>query len=259
MINMNFIVKNGPFIKDKNNVAKINLSIISTLIPFIIYKIFLNGINSIILFAISIISTLFISVFYDYIIGKKIIIDKYYKDLIFGIIVGFIIPINTPYIILFFTNIIITFISKYYKQINIYIIASTIITWFIIISGGKLIFLEYNIYIFSLLIFMVLLFLISMKTIKFRIVIGLILFIIINILLKQNITEIDYILIFSSIFVIPNFDSTPNSALIQFIFGLSIGIISIFINLEILFIIIIILNLIFKYLDRYYSYYLVRD
>ena len=64
---MNFIVNNGPFIKDKNNVQKIMLTNLLTLLPFIIYRSCIDGINSIALFIISIISSIFVSIMYDYV------------------------------------------------------------------------------------------------------------------------------------------------------------------------------------------------
>lgn len=255
---MEFKVGNGPFIKDSNNVQKIILTNLLTLLPFIIYRCFINGVNSIILFIISIISSVLTSILFDYVKDKKIDYKNYYKDLIFSIIVVFIIPVNTPYLLMFFANIIVVLVSKFYNEMNIYAIVGSIVCIFMLLTNNNLVFGNYNIYIFSVLLFISLLTLISNRSIKFRITISFIIFIIIKMILNSSITNIDYVLLFISIYIIPEFKSTPNTALIQIIFGITVGILSILINIELVFILILIHNILFKYIDRYYSYYLAK-
>ena len=193
---MNFIVNNGPFIKDKNNVQKIMLTNLLTLLPFIIYRSCIDGINSIALFIISIISSIFVSIMYDYVRNNKIDYKNYVKDLIFSVIVVFVTPINTPYLLIFFNNIIVILISKFYNDINIYAIVFSIVTIFMLTTGNNLEFGNYNIYIFSVLLLISLITLISNKSVKFRITIFYIIFVIFKMLLNSSITNIDYILLF---------------------------------------------------------------
>jgi len=256
---MKFIVNNGPFIKDKNNHQKIILTNLLLLIPFLIYRCYINGLNSIVLFVISIISSLFSSIMFDYIKNKRLDIKNYYKDVIYSIIVVLITPLNIPYLLLFFVNIIVVLLSKFYNEINIYIITSIIVYIFMIITNNNLIYCNYNIYIYSVLLFVSLITLITNRSIKFRISVAYILFIIIKLIFNQTITQIDYILLFLCLFVIPEFKSTPNTAFIQIIFGIVIGILSMFLNLEFVFISIIILNLVFKYIDKNYAYFLAKN
>jgi len=255
---VDFIVNNGPFIKDKNNIQKILLTNLFLLIPFIIYKFYIAGINSIIIFILSIISILGTSIIFDYIKYKNININKYYKDITFSIIITIILPCNTSYIVLLLVNIIVTTLSKFYDIINIYIISSFLICLFTKFTNNNLIYNNYNIYIYSLLLFISLIVLVINRSVKFRICISYILFVIIKLLFNQSISEIDYILLFMSIYVIPEFKSTPNTAFIQIIFGITIGILTIFLNIEYIFLSIIILNVVFKYIDINYSYFLAK-
>ena len=255
---MEFKISNGPFVKDSNNVQKIILTNLLTLLPFVVYRCFINGVNSIILFIISIISSILTSVLFDYVKDKKIDYKNYYKDLIFSIIVVFITPLNIPHLLIFFANIIVVLVSKFYNEINIYAIVSSILSLFMLLTNNNLVFGNYNIYIFLVLLFITLITLISNRSIKFRITISFIIFVIIKMILNNSITNIDYVLLFMSLYVIPEFKSTPNTALIQIIFGIVVGVISILINIELIFIIIIILNILFKYIDKYYSYYLAK-
>ena len=119
-------------------------------------------------------------------------------------------------------------------------------------------FLDYNIYIFSILLIISIIILINARAIKFRITISFIVIIIIKLLLNSIIVPSDYLLLFSSIFIIPEFKSTSNPAFVQIIFGIVIGILSLFFNIEFLFIAVIILNIIFKYISQMYSYYLAK-
>lgn len=255
---MEFLVHNGPFIKDKNNVQKIILTNLLTLIPFMIYRCYINGLNSIVLFIISIVSSLFTSILFDYIKTNKIDIKNYYKNLIFSIIVVFITPLNTTYLLLVFVNIIIVLISKFYNEINMYTICGLIIYIYMMLTNNKILLGNYNIYIYSILILISLITLITNRSMKFRISIASIVFVIIKMLFSMSIDNTDYILLFLCLFVIPEFKSTPNTALIQIIFGIVFGILSMFLNIELIFISIIVLNVVFKYLDRNYVYYLVK-
>lgn len=255
---MEFLVHNGPFIKDKNNIQKIILTNLLTLIPFVIYRCCINGLNSIILFTISILSSLLTSMMFDYIKTNKIDIKNYYKDLIFSIIIVLITPLNTSYLLLLFVNVMVVLISKFYNEINIYAISSLIIYMFMILTNNRLMLGNYNIYIYSILLLFSLITLITNRSIKFRISIASIIFIIIKMIFNSTIIEIDYLLLFLCLFVIPEFKSTPNTALIQIIFGIVFGILSIFFNVEFIFILIIILNLLFKHLDRNYVCYLSK-
>lgn len=255
---MEFIVGNGPFIKDKNNVQKIILTNLLTLIPFMIYRCYINGLNSIVLFIISIVSSLFTSIMFDYIKTNKIDIKNYYKDLIFSIIVVFITPLNVPYLLLFFVNIGVVLLSKFYNEINIYIISAFIIYLFMILTNTNLIYGNYNIYIYSILLFISLITLITNRSMKFRISVASITFIIIKMLFSMSIYNTDYILLFLCLFVIPEFKSTPNTALMQIIFGIVVGVLSMFLNIELIFISIIVLNVAFKYIDRNYAYCLSK-
>ena len=83
-----------------------------------------------------------------------------------------------------------------------------------------------------------------------------ILFMILKIALKWNIDENILILLFSSIYIIPDFISSPNTAFIQYLYGITIGLFSIFVPITYLFLIIVILGIVFKIIDRYYMYYL---
>lgn len=149
--------------------------------------------------------------------------------------------------------------SKFYDEINIYTLASLIIYIFMILTNNNLIFGNYNIYIFTALLFVTIILLITNRSIKFRISIASIIFIIIKLVLNKSIIETDYLLLFLCIFVIPEFKSTPNTAFIQIIFGLIFGILSLFLNMELLLISVILLNIIFKYIDRNYVYYLANN
>ena len=223
-----------------------------------IYRCYVNGVNSIVLFIISIVSSLFTSVMFDYIKNNKIDFKNYYKDLIFSIVIVIITPLNTPYLLLFFANIIVMLISKFYNEINIYAITGFIIYLFMILTNNVIELADYNIYIYALLLFISLITLITNRSIKFRISVASTVFVITKIVFNQTITEIDYILLFLCLYVIPELKSTPNTALIQIIFGVVIGVLSMFLNLEFVFISVIILNLIFKYIDKNYAYYLAR-
>ena len=121
--------------------------------------------------------------------------------------------------------------TDFYKEINIYGIVGSIVCIFMLLTNNNLVFGNYNIYIFSLLLFISLLTLISNRSIKFRITISFIIFIIIKMILNSSIINIDYVLLFMSLYVIPEFKSTPNTALIQIIFGMVVGVISILINI----------------------------
>jgi len=255
---MEFIVNSGPFIKDKNNVQRIFVTNLLTLIPFMIYRCYINGLNSIVLFIVSIVSSLFTSVIFDYIKTGKIDIKNYYKTLIFSIIIVFITPLNISYLLLFFVNIIVILLSKFYNEINIYVIAALIIYLFMLLTNNNIVLGNYNIYIYFVLLFISLITLITNRSVKFRITVASILFIIIKLIINQSITEIDYLLLFLCQFVIPEFKSTPNTALIQIIFGIIIGVLSMFLNIEFVFASIIVMNLVLKYIDRTYAYYLAK-
>ncbi len=255
---MEFIVNNGPFIKDKNNAQKIILTNFLTLIPFMIYRCYIGELNSIVLFIISIVASLFTSIIFDYIKTNKININDYYKDLIFSIIVVFITPLNIPYLLLLFVNIGVVLISKFYNEINIYTISSLVIYLFMIFTTNSLVFGNYNIFIYSFLLFVSIITLITNRSTKFRISIASIIFIIIKMLFNMSFDNIDYILLFLCLFVIPEFKSTPNTAFIQIIFGIVVGVLSMFLNIELMFISIIVLNVVFKYIDRNYAYFLAK-
>ena len=126
------------------------------------------------------------------------------------------------------------------------------------ITNNSLVFLEYNIYIFSILLINSIIMLINRRAIKFRIMLPIIILIIFKLIMANTIEVYDYLLLFSSVFVIPEFKTTPNPAFIQIIFGCIIGILLLFLNIELLFIIVLILNIIFKYISQLYSYYLVK-
>ena len=127
-----------------------------------------------------------------------------------------------------------------------------------ILTNNKIILEDYNIYIFGILIFVSIITLILNKSSKFRIIIASILFVILKMIFNFEISGYDYILLFLSVFVIPEFNSTPNTAFIQIIFGLIIGLISIFLSLQILFIVIILFIIIFKYIYKNYRYFLAK-
>lgn len=256
---MEFSIKNVSFMKSNNNNDKIFLINVATLMPFLIYKCYINGLNSIIICILSIISSFLSSLLYNYIVGHEHKISVYYKELIYSIIITFILPINTPYLLLFIVNIVIILLSKYINMINIYLISTTLIYYVILSTNNTLQFLDYNIYIFSLMLIISLLTLIDMRSIKFRISLFYILTIIIKLLITRNILPVDYVLLFSGVFVIPEFKSTPNTAFIQIIFAVSVGIISIIFSIEYLFVLVIVLNIIFKYIDKYYSYFLAKQ
>ena len=229
------------------------------LIPFLIYRCYLNGLNSIIIYIVSLISSLLTSVLYNYIISKKNKINIYYRELIYSIIITFILPINTPYLLLFFVNIVVILLSKYIDMVNIYLIPTTLVYFVILLMNNTLHFLNYNIYFFSLMLIMSLFTLIDTRSTKFRISLFYILMIIIKLLISQTILPIDYLLLFSGVFVIPEFKSTPNTAFIQIIFAVLIGIISIICSIEYFFVLVLILNIIFKHIDKYYSYFLAKQ
>jgi len=255
---MEFIVNNGPFMKSKNTKDKILLINFIMLIPFLVYRLFLNSLNSIIIFVISLISSIVTSFLYNYINNKKQKFNNYYKELIYSIIITLITPVNVSYLLLFFVSVVVIFLSKYFDMFNIYLVSATIIYLTMILTSNTLQFVDYNIYIFSILILISLITLINTRSIKFRITLFCLLVVIIKLLLNQSVSGVDYLLLFSSIFVIPEFKSTPNPAFIQIVFGLLSGILSIFFNIEILFIIILILNIVFKYIDKNYAYYLAK-
>ena len=255
---MGYIVTNGPFIKSKNNKDKILLTNLMMLTPFLIYKFNINGLNGFVIFLVSIMSSLITSFLYNFINDKKNKLNNYYNEVIYSIIISLIVPINVPYLFLFFVNIVIIFLSKYLNITNIYIVACTIICFVMIFTNNKLVFLNYNIYIFSILLIISLFTLINTRSIKFRITIFYLLILIIKIILSKSILDTDYLLLFMSIFVLPEFKSTPNCALIQILFGISIGILSCLFSIEYLLILICVLNIIFKYIDKIYSYYLAK-
>ena len=254
---MEYIVSKAPFMRSNNNKQKILITTLIMLIPFLIYRFLINCLNSIIIFLILFVTTLIINFVFKY-ISKKNQDINYYVCLIYSIITTFILPVNTSYLLLFFINMIVILLSKFYRQINIYLVTTVIIYFTILLTNDSLVFLNYNIYIFAIFLIISIITLINTRAIKFRITLSFLVLFIIKLILTNTLVPVDYILLFSSIFVIPEFKSTPNPAFVQIIFGCVIGLLSLFFNIEILFISVIILNIIFKYISQIYSYYLVK-
>ena len=146
---MEFIVNNGPFMKSKNTKDKILLINFIMLIPFLVYRLYLNGLNSIIIFVISLISSIVTSFLYNYINNKEQKFNNYYKELIYSIIITLITPVNVSYLLLFFVSVVVIFLSKYFDMFNIYLVSATIIYLTMILTSNTLQFVDYNIYIFS--------------------------------------------------------------------------------------------------------------
>lgn len=259
MNSMEFIVKNGPFIKDKNNKNRIFLTYLLTLIPFLIYRIIDNTINNSILIFISLLSTLLVSVFIDYLRNKKIIFNNYINDISYAIIISLIVPVNTPYILIFILNIILVILNKFIKMINCKAIIVFICTMFLTLNHQNLILSNYNVYIFILLIIISMVILIIKRSIKFRICISFLITLIIGTILTLDINSNTLLLMFSSIYVISEFSVTPNTALIQFLYGALLGILSTILPLQYLFLMVIIFGIVFKFVDRYYLYYLAKN
>ena len=158
---MNFIVKNGPFVKSKNDKFSIELTILISLIPFLIYKIVGNPLNNFIILLVVMLSTFPISIFIDYLLNKKIDFKKNINDLSYSIIVSILIPINTPYILLFIINIILVIISKFLNFINYKSLLLFIIYFLITFNKDKIIINEYNIYLYLILLLIILFILIN--------------------------------------------------------------------------------------------------
>ena len=117
---------------------------------------------------------------------------------------------------------------------------------------------DYNIYLYLIIYITMFIVLIYKRAIKFRIVLLFILISSFSYLIKGNIDNNIFILLFSSIYLISDFKSTPNSAFIQYIYGGTLGLISLFLPVDYLFIFVVIISIIFKILDRYYIYYLAK-
>ncbi len=253
---MNFILKQGPFLHSKNNKFNIELTLLITLIPFVIYKISSNLINNLLLFIIILVSSLLTSIFIDYIKGNKIKIENYMDDIIYILIVSFIIPENISYLFIFLINILISIIRKYIKFLNYPIVIGIISFGFLDIFNKSIILSNFNLYIFIIISIITILVLIINKSFKFRIALAFILLVTIGGFLKQDFGTNFMFLIFNSIYIIASFKLTPNNAFIQILYGLILGVVAIFLPIFYFYISIILISLIFIYVDKNYSYYL---
>lgn len=253
---MNFILKPGPFIYGKNTKYNIELTALITLIPFLIYRLLLNPINNSILFGTISLSTIISSLFIDYIKGKKLIFKNYISDIVYILIVSIIIPENISYLFIFLINLIITIIKKFVNIINFTSLIGFLSTLFLIINNKNIVFTNYNLFVMIIVSLISIVVMIINKSFKFRITLSSLLLIIIGCILKNDFGTTSMILLFNSIYVFPNFTSTPNNAFIQILFGLIIGVLSIFLPISYLYILVVIISLIFIYIDRHYTYYL---
>lgn len=236
---------NGPYIKDLNSSKKIFKNILISLIPILLYKLFLTGINGIILLLISCITTIITNILAEYIKGVN---KTYIYPIIIGIIVFLIIPSNTPYMLLLLLNIISIIIFKFINSINPIAISLFLIYLFFSLTKNDVILPKYNLYILLSLSIIILIYLIYNRAIKFRITISFLLINLIGYLLKIDLNNL-YLIIIFALFVIPELFSTPKLAMSQIIFGLILGIISILLSVEYLMLCLIIFNILNKYID----------
>lgn len=236
---------NGPYIKDLNNSKKIFRNILISLIPFLIYKLFLIGINGLILLLVSVITTLITNVLVEYIKGNN---KTYIYPIIIGIAIFLVIPSNTPFMLLFLNNIISILIFKFINYINPIAISSFITYMFFTITKNEIILLKYNIYILIGIALIILIYLIYNNTLKFRITISFLLITIIGYILGFDLNSL-YLIIIFGLFIIPELFSTPNLAMSQIIFGLILGILYIILPIEYFLLCLIVSNSLHKYID----------
>ena len=148
---MNFIVKNGPFIKTKNDKLSIEAVTFISLIPFLIYRIILNPVNNLIILILLLLSTLPLSIFIDYIKNKKINIMDYINDLNYVLIMSILVPINIPYELIFTCNIVLIILSKFIDFINYKSLLIFIIFIYFQFINKNYILSDYNIYLYLII------------------------------------------------------------------------------------------------------------
>lgn len=245
---------NGPYIKDLNNSKKIFRNILISLIPLLIYKLFLTGINGLILLLVSSITTLTTNILIEYIKNTN---KNYIYSVIIGIIIFLVMPSNTPFMLIFLTNIISIIIFKFVNFINPIAISSFITYIFFIVTKNEFILPEYNIYILIGISIITLIYLIVNKAIKFRISLAFLLINLLGFIMNLELNGL-YLIIVFGLFVIPELFSTPNLAMSQILCGLILGILSILLPIEYFILSIIIINFLNKYIDLNIAIYLAN-
>jgi len=245
---------NGPYIKDINSSKKIFRNILISLIPILIYKLFLTGINGLILLLVSSITTLITNILIEYIKNTN---KNYIYSIIIGIIIFLVIPSNTPFMLIFLANIISIIIFKFIKYINPIAISSFIIYMFFTITKNEIILSKYNIYILIGISIITMIYMISNKAIKFRISLVFLAINLLGFILNLDLNFL-YLIIIFGLFVIPELFSTPNLAMSQILYGLILGLLSILLPIEYFILSIIIINMLNKYIDLNIAIYLAN-
>lgn len=254
-------MNHGPYIKSKNNKSKIIYNILISLIPFILYKLYLTNIKSILPLLISIVFSILTSVIFDTIKNYKdykFNYKDYLYTLVIGIIIHLFIPYNTPLLLLALTTSVAIIINKIFKNINPILIVGLVSYWYFILTNNEIIKLNINLYILILISAISFIYLLINKAIKFRItLIFLILSILSLFMFNIEIYNI-YVLIILSIYVICELYSTPNTALACILYALILSILYVIFPLQWFIFIALIINILNKYLDLNVAIYLVN-
>ena len=252
----------GPYIKSQNNNEKIIYNLLISLVPFVIYRIYLTNIESIISLFIIIIVSVLANIIFDTLKNLqnyKFRFKNYLYPIIIGTVIYLFIPYNTPLFLTVLATLVGIIINKLFKNINPVLITSLIIYAYFLITNNNIIKLDFNIFILIGISILSLGYLILNRSLKFRISL---VFILLS-LLSLLITEIDYnniyLLIILGIYIIPELYSTPNTAMAGILYALMVSIMFIILPMPIFLIFGIIMNILNRYLDLNVAFYLVKN
>lgn len=252
----------GPYIKSENNNDKIIYNILISLIPFIIYKIYLTNLTSIISLFITIISSVLISIIFDAFKNSqsyKFNFKNYIYPVIIGTIIYLFIPSNTPLFLIILSTIIGTSINSFFKNVNPVLIASLIIYAYFLITNNNIIKLDINIFILIGISIISLGYLILNRSVKFRISLVFILLSLLSLLIVKIDYNNVYLLIILGLYIIPELYSTPNTAMAGILYALMASITFMILPMPIFLIFGIIMNILNRYLDLNVAFYLVKN
>lgn len=251
----------GPYIKSENNKTKIMYSILISLIPFIIYKLYLTNFKSIISLLIisifSIITSIAFDMFKDY-KNYKFKFINYLYIIIIGSITYLFIPYKTPIILTILSIVLGIIINKFLKNINSIFVSGLLVYGYFALTNGEIINLKINILLLIILAILSLFYLILNKSIKFRISLIFILIGLLSMFIKTDYTNL-WLLIVLGIYVVPEFYSTPTTVVASIIYSLIMSIVFIFLPIHYFVIFGIIMNILNKQLDLNIAYYLAKN
>ena len=243
---MKLISSMKPHIKSNNTSFKIKLNLLIALLPILIYKIILNNNLSFIYYISIILINISILVLIDLIIKKKKFdIYNYFIPIYSLLTLYLFIPNTFSYITILLTTLIINIIYKFYNKFN----PVSLLLLSLLIIDKELFVNNYNTIITSILLLVSLIYLIFTRSIKFRTVL---LFILIS-LLSILFNDFNIILIIIGVYVISLHGSLPNKAVLQYIYGIILGVVALLTNSLILLIFILISSLFMHRVDLFYS------